>query len=479
MFMSVSNVGVLETSSFRDPSGFIFMRGHDVYRQVNQSYCGDYRALMEGGLYEALVERSYLVSHEEVAIEYAVDERASYVIRPQKIPFITYPYEWSFSQLKDAALLVLETQLLALSRGMSLKDASAYNVQFYRGSPILIDTLSFVPYLQGPWVAYRQFCEHFVAPLVLMAYRDVGLQRLLQSNIDGIPLSLASKLLPFRALINYRIFMHIKMHAGYMEKLDGAESSVRRGAVDRVGGLSKQKLIAMVEDLKALVEGLSLQVQSSQWSEYYLSNSYSDKEMEGKEKVVRLFLSDMTSMLGSELISIQDFGANDGRFSRLAKDYCSVVVSHDIDGVAVEGNYLRCLKECEEKILPVVTDLANPSPGIGWKGKERKAFCERFVSDAGMALALTHHLAIRHHISFSMQAEFFSTLCRFLIVEFIPKSDEQVKRLLLAREDVFVGYDQDSFELMFSKYYCIVSSQQVTASGRVLYLMKRKDMIGE
>ena len=201
-------------SSFRDPSGFIFTRLDQIYRQVNSAYRSHYDLLMSSGLYRDLVDSGSLVSHEEVDFESAGPD-AYKVLRPELVPFISYPYEWSFSQLKDAALLTLDIQKKAMSHGMTLKDASAYNIQFHRGRPTLIDVLSFETYVEGePWVAYKQFCQHFLAPLALMSYRHADLGQLARVHLDGVPLDLARALLPFRARLRPGILVHIHMRAG-------------------------------------------------------------------------------------------------------------------------------------------------------------------------------------------------------------------------------------------------------------------------
>ncbi len=201
-------------SSFRDPSGFLFSRSGTLYRQVNQSYRTHYEALMSSGLYQELVKSGRLVVHQLADIPAEIPELAYQVIQPVRIPFISYPYEWSFSQLKDAALCTLAIQKTALEKGMSLKDSSAYNIQFHQGQPTLIDTLSFEVYREGePWIAYRQFCQHFLAPLALMAYVDIRLSQLLRTYVDGIPLDLASRLLPRRTKYNLALATHIHLHA--------------------------------------------------------------------------------------------------------------------------------------------------------------------------------------------------------------------------------------------------------------------------
>jgi hypothetical protein len=220
-------------ASFRDPSGFLFTRDGVLYRQVNQSYAGHYRKIMDTGLYEQLVKAKKLIPHEEVDVQPAAPEIADRVLRPERVGFISYPYEWSFSQLKDAALLTLSIQKIALAREQSLKDASAYNIQFHQGRPVLIDTLSFEPYEEGsPWIAYRQFCQHFLAPLALMAFTDVRLNQLLRVYIDGIPLDLAASLLPVRTRFNPGLLMHLHLHAGAQKKYAGQavpREQARRG----------------------------------------------------------------------------------------------------------------------------------------------------------------------------------------------------------------------------------------------------------
>jgi len=202
------------SASFRDPSGFLFTRQGVLYRQVNQAYQPHYDKLLNSGLYDKLVKAGLLIPHEEVGVEPAEPSLAYKVLRPERVDFISYPYEWSFSQLQDAALATMAIQKLALDAGMVLKDSSAYNIQFYRGRPVLIDTLSFEAYREGePWVAYRQFCQHFLAPLSLMAYTDVRLNQLLRIYIDGVPLDLAVRLLPGRTRFDLGLATHIHLHA--------------------------------------------------------------------------------------------------------------------------------------------------------------------------------------------------------------------------------------------------------------------------
>lgn len=238
-------------SSFRDPSGFLFTHEGRLFRQVNRCYAEDYRLLRESGLLDTLLDKGLLIPHREASLGLAGDPAAIAVLEPEIIPFVSYPYEWCFTQLKDAALATLRIQELALSKRMILKDASAFNVQFQRGRPILIDTLSFTAYREGePWVAYRQFCQHFLAPLALMARRDIRLGALLREHIDGVPLDLASRLLPGRTRLHPLLFMHLHAHAASQKKHADRQESGRTVRV------SRRSLLGIVDSLRQAVQGL-------------------------------------------------------------------------------------------------------------------------------------------------------------------------------------------------------------------------------
>ena len=216
-----------DAASFRDPSGFVFRRNGVLYRQVNRRFAGEWDAFLKSGLYDRLAADGILLRHDEAPLDMAfVPTDAHAVIKPRAVEFISYPYEWSFGQLKDAALLTLRAQALAAERGFTLRDASAYNVQFVDGRPILIDSLSFEPAEPGrPWDAYRQFCQHFLAPLALMAHRDPRLGLLLREYLDGIPLDLAARLLPLKTRLSVGLGSHIHLHARAQARPGGAAAA--------------------------------------------------------------------------------------------------------------------------------------------------------------------------------------------------------------------------------------------------------------
>jgi len=419
---------------------------------------------MDSGLYQDLVTSGLLVAHQVVDVSAEIPELAYQVIQPDRIPFISYPYEWSFSQLKDAALTTLAIQKMALEKGMSLKDASAYNIQFHKGRPILIDTLSFETYREGePWIAYRQFCQHFLAPLALIVYCDVRLSQLLRAYIDGIPLDLASKLLPRRTKMNLSLATHIHLHAATQQRY--SDKAVSRTDLQR--RMSKIAFLGLIDNLESSLRRMSWKPSGTEWADYYTDTNYSSAALEDKKKIVSNFLERIHP------VNLWDLGANTGLFSRLASERGVFTVAFDIDPAAVELNYRDCLKTQEKNLVPLVMDFTNPSPGIGWHNRERDSLMERAPAEAAMALALVHHLAISNNVPLPQLARFFHDITRWLIIEFVPKADSQVQRLLATREDIFPDYHFEGFEKAFGEFFRIHEAVDVQDSQRRLFLMER------
>jgi hypothetical protein len=448
--------------SFRDPSGFVYSRDGTLYRQINTSFRQRFEAFLTSGLYDELVRDGLLVPHEQVGLEFSATNDACAVIRPQRIPFISYPYEWSFGQLQDAASLTLEIQERALARGFTLRDSSAYNVQFQGGRPVLIDTLSLEPLEEGKaWVAYKQFCEQFLLPLTLMSRRDVRCSTLLRSYLDGIPLDLGSRLLPRRTWLSPSSVLHIHLHALAQSRYAGsAVSSAAKGRT-----MSRKGLLTLVKNLGGAVRGLSWRPAGTEWADYTTDNNYSETAASSKRNLV------VTHLRESRPGTVWDLGANTGEYSRAAREAADLVVSFDMDPAAVERNYRRVRAEGETGILPLLLDLTNPSPAQGWAGRERLSVEERGPADAVLALALIHHLAIGHNLPLERVASYLVRLGKVLIIEFVPKSDPQVARLLLSRPDIFPGYTKEGFEKAFSRYFSIQAAARIEDSERWLYCM--------
>jgi hypothetical protein len=459
-------------ASFRDPCGYLYLKDGVLLRQVEPAYSAHYECLMASGLYAALVMRGWLVAHEEVGLELAARPGAFRVLRPDPLPFISHPYEWSFGQLRAAGLRTLEVQRLALEHGMTLKDATAYNVQLRDHRPVLIDTLSFEIYKEGrPWVAYRQFCQHFLAPLALASYCDVRLLELLRSYIDGIPLDLASRLLPRRTRLRPGLYMHLHLHSRFQQRhaddaREGAADSGKRAAVSQRG------LEGIVQSLESLLDGLTWSLPKTEWGDYYSDTNYSEAAFTDK----RVWVAGAIEKVRPSLVF--DMGANTAEFSRLASEHGIDTVAFDVDPVAVERAWRGVVESQEEHLLPLRLDLANPSPALGWAHTERASLVQRGPADLVLALALVHHLAIGNNVPLEQVADFFAELGRALVIEFVPKQDPQVQRLLATREDVFPDYDCRHFEAAFRRRFELCESHAIEGSERVLYRMARRGEAG-
>ena len=454
-----------EPSSFRDPSGFLFWRDGTLYRQINQKYQDNYQLLTSSGLYQELIDQNLLISHEEIGIEPHTPENAYCVIKPQTLPFISYPYEWCFGQLKDAALVTLKIQQLALKGGMSLKDASAYNIQFLQNKPVLIDTLSFEKFKEGqPWVAYRQFCQHFLAPLALMSRKDIRLNQLSRNYIDGIPLDLASELLPFKTRFNFSLLTHIHLHAVAQNRFAGKEIT----HTDTRMQMTKTALQSILGGLESAVQSLDWEPGGTSWSDYDQIMNYSQEAFEHKKQLVRSYLEI------SQPERVWDLGANTGEFSRLASQQEIPALAFDNDPGVVELNYRHCKETGDGYLFPLLLDLTNPSPDLGWFNRERQSLLRRASADAVLALALVHHLAISNNLPLPEIARFLAELGSWLIIEFVPNEDSQTQKLLASRENIFPDYRMDKFEGAFRNFFQILEKDPIQGTQRTLYLMMRK-----
>jgi len=461
MAMKISKI---ENSSFRDRSGFLFYYENEIYRIINFSYKKQYEKFMNSELYQKLEEKNLIISHSEIE-NLDIDCDYYKIIKPEKIPFISYPYEWSFSQLKDAALLTLRIQKAAMKYGMTLKDGSAFNIQFHNGHPIFIDTLSFEIYEEGQiWKPYKQFCQHFLAPLALISKKDVRLNLLSKTFIDGIPIDLAAKLLPKTTFGNFGLMAHIHAHAKSQKHYEDKDAKIKQKT------LSKRSFEGLIESLKSSIEKMTWNENNTEWGDYYSDTNYTEKSFEEKKQFISLTIDQVKPKL------VWDMGANTGVFSRLASTKGINTISYDIDPLAVEKNYLSSSQNSEQNILPLILDLTNPSSGIGWNHDERMSIIQRGPADMVFALALVHHLAISNNVPLNKLAEFFSQISKFLIIEFVPKSDSQVKRLLLTRDDIFENYDEKNFEIEFSKFFKIINSKKILDSERTIYIMENKHL---
>lgn len=451
-------------ASFRDPSGSVYIRRDEVIRSVNEKYAPHYQLMLDSGFLEDMWERGWVVRFEEEPVPSI--EGAWKTLRVHKIPFISFPYEWSFSQLKAAALLTLDIQAAALDRGLVLKDASAYNVQFEGVTPVFIDALSLEKYKEGsPWAAYAQFCRHFLSPLLLMAKVDANAGLMLRNFIDGLPLDMTSAMLPWRSKFSPGIQLHIHLHSRMQKKHADTRTSAEKASQIKV---SKKTLLGLTQSLRELVESLKLPPTSTTWGDYYSDTNYSDTAFEAKRDHVAKLLEKLRPA------TVLDMGANTGEFSRLALPYSNLILAADMDPLAVERHYLDLVRNGISAILPLIVDLSNPSPSLGWHNMERPSFVETCSVDTVLALALIHHLCIGNNVSLDMCARLFADLGENLILEFVPKEDSQVQRMLATREDIFPEYNIDNAIKSFSKYFTFIEMQKIEGTARSMILFSKK-----
>ena len=451
-------------SSYRDTDGYVFEYDGKIYRCIKSQYFPEYYQFLESGLYQQLIGEGYLVAHTEINnIEATIlDDPNDKIILPEQLPFISYPYEWSFNMWKDAALLTLKIANMSLQKGMMLKDATPFNVQFYNGRPVFIDTLSFEKYEpEKPWIAYRQFCECFLGPLLLMYYNYKDAGKLCMIYPNGVPLQVIKRLLPAKAGWNLHVYLHISLQ----EKLSFKRKNKEAGNHT----FSKQRLIILLKGLTDFVSALNPKKTKSVWDDYYTETILGSQYLEAKKIIFENFVNEIN------FNTVIDLGANDGLFALLLKDKAKLIIAADEDSNCINKLYNQIKKEKIKNIIPFVNDLVVPSPAIGWANAERTSVTDRFKGDLILALALVHHLAIGANVPLQNIAQWLSGAAQFLIIEFVPKSDEKVKLLLCNREDIFADYNLQNFTNVFSHYFSVIKEEKVSNTDRILFLMKKNN----
>ena len=449
-------------ASYRDPSGFVFTQDGVVYRQVNNSFREDYDRLMNSGCYASLVQQGWLLPHTEIPENLTGTGEYYKTLRPETVPFISYAWEWPFDMLQDAALLTLRICRESLKHDLVLKDATPANIQWLSGKPVFIDTLSFERYREeDPWIAYRQFCECFLSPLLLMHYRGIPAQPLQLAWPEGIPLEVTARLLPRRSRFSFFTWLHIHLHAKMSVKYAGKESP-RRALFNR------KKLLQLLDSLESLVRSLRWKGRPGTWEHYYEEAKQRQGYVEEKKKRIGEWIAAM-----KELKTVADTGGNEGEFSLLPELAGCRVITTDFDAGAINNLYRKTKQENTTNILPLIIDLSNPSPAVGVNNTERDSFLDRLHTDLCLALALVHHLAIGKNIPFGKIAEMYARITDTLIIEFVPKDDEKVRLLLSRKKDIYDHYNEAEFREAFEKYFHVEDRQELSGSGRVLYRMKR------
>jgi SAM-dependent methyltransferase len=437
-----------EPGSFRDRQSQVFYdEVGEVMRFLSSEGLDDWRALASSSLYSRFSQAGQLVATEMVEVDESSRNGWSALLRHERIPFISYPYEWTFSMLKDAALLELDLVLAALEEGLILKDASPYNVQWHGALPVFIDVGSFERLRPGePWAGYRQFCMLYLYPLLLQAYRGIPFQPLLRGSLEGVEPTVSRRLFSFRDLFRRGVFSHVVLHAR-LERRHGNESGQVRRELE-AAGFASALIKANVARMRRLVARLEPARAESTWSGYGSCNTYSDEESQRKAEVVRTTARALQPKL------VWDLGCNDGRYSRIAAQHAGYTVAIDADQTTIDRVYRSLAAEGERSILPLVVDVADPSPALGWRNLERKTLVDRGTPDLTLCLAVVHHLAITRNIPLRSFLEWLRGLDSVVLIEFPHEDDPMVRVLLDAkRPGTHDDYSRATFERLLSELF--------------------------
>lgn len=446
-------------ASFRDEAGFMFLDGTTFKRAVTGRGAADYRHYIDSGLHQELLRDGLVLDHsEDNAPAGAIDiER---VLVPEQLGFLSYPYEWSFDELKDAALLTLEVAARAIERGMTLKDASAFNVQFRGPRPVFIDTLSFERDTGQPWAAYEQFCRHFLGPLYAMRYISQDAARYLRTDLDGFPLARISRRLPARSYLRPGCLLHIHLHA----RASAARPLAGGGPVRGPSGGS----LPLVRSLQRTVSSLKAPRDASAWSGYYEeSRFYSLEASVSKQELARQLIAHARPRL------VFDLGSNTGLFASMAGAGGADCVAFDSDASCVNRMYRRERATAGSRVLPLVMDVVNPSPALGLGLKGTLGLFDRPQADLVLALALMHHLRVTANVPLRRMAELLARLGRWLLIEHVPRTDEAVG-VLTRRQDSFADYTLSGFLDAFNPLYHLRRRAPLAGSWRELFLFERR-----
>ncbi len=461
----------LEPGSFRDRHGRIVYHQGKVLRCLSEQATAHWGTLRSTHFFQDAVASGRLVATTEAAVELRAlglpnAEHWHTVLEHERIPLVSYPYEWPFGMLKDAARLQLQLIEDALGEGMILKDATAYNIQWRGAQPVFIDIPSFEVLQPGePWTGYRQFCQLFLFPLMLQAYRQVPFQPLLRGMVDGIPVDVANQLLSLRDRFRSGVFAHVYLQAKLQSRYGATQRHVRSDL--KAAGFNLDLIRSNVKRLRHLVDKLKWQSPPSTWSDYTALGHYSAADRQLKVEFVE------RAVQASAYALVWDIGANTGQFSSIAAQHADYVIAADMDHLAVERHYQHLRQHGPNNILPMVLNLADPSPALGWRRQERQSLEDRGRPNLILCLALIHHIVITANIPLPEFIAWLAQLGADLVIEFVSHEDEMVKTLLRHKEDQYHDYTLQVFETCLATYYAITAKQALGSGHRTLYLAKR------
>jgi SAM-dependent methyltransferase len=462
----VSPPSPYEPASFRDPSARVFRHDGAIYRALGTRALADWDAVSRAPFWRRFVDDGRVVRTErdDGAAAWLAGDAAEWsaVLRHEAVPVVSYPYEWPFGMLQDAALLQLDLLLAALADGFVLKDGTPYNVQWVGRRPVFIDVASITRLEPGsPWAGYRQFCEMCLYPLLIQAYKDIDFHPWLRGRLDGIPPDQCRALFSLGDLRRAGVLTHVVLQAAMDRRAAGADRDVRR-ELSRAG-FSAALVAANARRLHALVARLRWKKTSSTWSDYTSTHSYAADDLDAKTSFVREAVRDAPRDV------VWDLGCNTGVFSRIAAGHAASVVAVDADQLSVERLYQSLKADGPANVLPLVGNVADPSPGLGWLGRERLPLADRSTPSLVLCLALVHHIALSANVPFREFLDWLGSLGADVVIEFVSKDDAMSQRLLRNKEDLFADYHEAAFEAHLRRRFTIARRQPLGGGTRTLY----------
>lgn len=455
---------IFDEGSFRDPAGSVFYHHNKVYRLINKS--GESRTdfIIKKNLLNKSVENNFFVNTKQLnsnQISSLGLKENNIVFEHEKIPYVSYPYEWSFSQLKAAAIHHIDFHLFLLNQGATLVDASAYNIQFIGSKPIFIDLLSIREYEEGEyWYGHKQFCENFLNPLILSSKKGIQFNNWFKGNLEGIQTNDLNNILSFFDKFSYNIFVHVYLLNRFENKYKNQNKQVDLNLKRK---FPKKNFISMLKQLKSFIVGLKPKKIVTVWENYSVSNTYEEKEKKLKSEIVTEFINQ------NNLPKIVDLGCNDGFYSKIAtKNNTNYVVGFDYDSISIDRSF-NSLNKNQKNFLPLIFDATNPSSNIGWNEMERKSFNSRVNFDGLLALAFEHHLTIAKNIPLQDAINWMISLAPKGLIEFVPKNDETIKKMIKFKGDIFPNYNEENFKECIQKKARIIAINEITKSGRKIF----------
>ena len=449
-------------ASYKDPAAKVFFKEDEpeyIFREISPSYFIHYNHFQSSGLAAELIKKKWLISFEKISGE-------RLILKARKIPFISFPYEWTFSQWKEAAMLTMKIQFQALKFGMILKDATPFNVVFNGSTPIFIDLSSFEIYSEGkPWEAYKQFSENFYLPLLIYKYFDATANDIYMNNSNGIPLSKGLQLLPLKAHLNLSTFFYLSLPDKIRKQTTGSTVSPSKTSAR----FSHKKMLQFSEQLFTNIKRLKQSKKATKWNNYYEKGTEAKYVVEKQDIIKKWFGNEYHDK------TLIDFGCNTGNFSKLLSPKVKTIIAFDEDCRSVDELNLYCRENGIDNVFCFTANISSPTPSTGWQNMERPALKERLKGDVALALALTHHLAIGAYINFNMQAAMFAGITKELFIEFVPREDHRVELLLAGRHEIFSWYNQFEFMKAFEVYFDLVKKHNFHNNRMLVHFIKKND----